>query len=584
MGDIVIILVIITENNWVAALKRLLTRVGFVLIPLSILFIRLYPSLGRAYSRGGSPEWTGVGTDKNALGMICMLFGVSLLWRGISTYKDRSARNRKRELVAISIVFIMILYLVLVVNSQTALALLSDGRLADRRDRFWPGLPKARIRDLARGRNVERLVLCACFSVSAAAALSAMGRDSSLTGRTDVWKTVLPYAKSAWFGAGYENFWIGERILIFNRLLGGLNQAHNGYIEIYLNLGWVGLILLGAIIVTGYRNIMKGLRVSPETSRLKLAFFFICLVYNFTEASFKMMSPVWIMFLWAVMVVPMRVPRPRVSASKIQNPYLAATDRSEVQPSFSNLTGVRTTPVSLIFLFDCTVMRLRRRVANGFIKGCGLRKLHGGKLQESIRAVLDEIDLQHLRDSFPCPSFDDRAKMYAYIHQLCVGGDAMDYLEFGVFQGESIRQWVGLNRSEESRFFGFDSFEGLPENWRQGQPAGHFNVDGALPQIPDPRVTFVKGWFDKTVPAFARDFSAKNRLVLHLDADLYGSTMLPLLHFSRFMAKGTLLIFDEFYDREHEFKALMDWQRIYRNDFRIVAEIGNYAKVCLELV
>jgi exopolysaccharide production protein ExoQ len=303
VGDIVIILAIITENNWVAALKRLLARVGFVLIPLSILFIRLYPSLGRAYSRGGSPEWTGVGTDKNALGMICMLFGVSLLWRGISTYKDRSARNRKRELVAISIVFIMILYLVLVVNSQTALACFLMADLLIVVTAFGPAFRKPGFVTLLVVAMLS-VSFCVLFLGVGGSALSAMGRDSSLTGRTDVWKTVLPYAKSAWFGAGYENFWIGERLLVFNRLLGGLNQAHNGYIEIYLNLGWVGLILLGAIIVTGYRNIMKGLRVSPETSRLKLAFFFICLVYNFTEASFKMMSPVWIFFLWAVMAAP----------------------------------------------------------------------------------------------------------------------------------------------------------------------------------------------------------------------------------------------------------------------------------------
>jgi hypothetical protein len=50
------------------------------------------------------------------------------------------------------------------------------------------------------------------------------------------------------------------------------------------------------------------------------------------------------------------------------------------------------------------------------------------------------------------------------------------------------------------------------------------------------------------------------------------------------MSKGTLLIFDEFYDREHEFKALQDWQRIYRKQFRIVAEMHNYGRICAELV
>jgi O-methyltransferase len=159
----------------------------------------------------------------------------------------------------------------------------------------------------------------------------------------------------------------------------------------------------------------------------------------------------------------------------------------------------------------------------------------------------------------------------------------MDYLEFGVFQGDSIKCWAGLNKHQDSRFFGFDSFEGLPVDWRNGRGKGYFDVGGKMPRIDDPRIKFIKGWFDNTVPPFARDFTRKNRLVMHLDADLYGSTMLPLLYFGPFMAKGTLLIFDEFYDREHEFKALMDWQRIYRRNFRIVAEVKNYSKICAQL-
>jgi O-antigen ligase len=145
---------------------------------------------------------------------------------------------------------------------------------------------------------------CVLFLGIGGGALSAIGRDASLTGRTDVWKTVLPYAVNQWVGSGYENFWIGERIQLFNRLLGGLNQAHNGYIEVYLNIGWAGIVFLVAVIIRGYRNTMKSLRRNPEAGRLKLAFFLICLVYNFTEASFKMMSPVWLMFLWAIMAAP----------------------------------------------------------------------------------------------------------------------------------------------------------------------------------------------------------------------------------------------------------------------------------------
>jgi exopolysaccharide production protein ExoQ len=332
VADLVVVLIIITERDWVDALNRVLARVGFLVIPLSILFIRFYPALGRAYSRGGAPSWTGVGTDKNALGMICMIFGVSLLWRGLITYRQRGAKYRARKLVAISIVFAMILYLVLVVDSQTALACFLMADLLIVVTALGPVFRKPVFLSILVAAMLT-VSFCVLFLGIGGGALSALGRDASLTGRTEVWQTVLPYAKNAWIGAGYENFWIGERLQLFNRLLGGLNQAHNGYIEIYLNLGWVGLVLLGAIIVTGYRNVMKGMRTSPETSRLKLAFFFICLVYNFTEASFKMQSPVWIFFLWAALAAP-DASRALKTRSRLPKPaweLLPAPEHSSVQ-------------------------------------------------------------------------------------------------------------------------------------------------------------------------------------------------------------------------------------------------------------
>lgn len=228
-------------------------------------------------------------------------------------------------------------------------------------------------------------------------------------------------------------------------------------------------------------------------------------------------------------------------------------------------------------------MRFRRRTANFLLNSCGLRNLHDAKVKRLTKAVLDEIDLQHLRNTHPCPSFATRPEMYRFVHDSSCKGEAIDYLEFGVFRGDSIREWLGLNQNKQSRFFGFDSFEGLPEDWRDGQAKGHFNVQGKPPQIDDPRVNFVKGWFENTIPPFARQFSTTNRLVIHLDADLYSSSMLALVHFGPFMSSGTLLLFDEFYDRENEFKALMDWQRIYRKSFRILAEMDNYGKICAEL-
>jgi hypothetical protein len=225
----------------------------------------------------------------------------------------------------------------------------------------------------------------------------------------------------------------------------------------------------------------------------------------------------------------------------------------------------------------------RRQIAHFFIKSYGLRKLHGSKLQRFIRAVLDEIDLQHIKDSQVCANFADRWQMWRFAQQEYIKNEPIDYLEFGVFEGESIRHWLALNVHKDSRFFGFDSFEGLPEDWHGEKGKGYFGVHGEVPLLADSRLKFIKGWFEDTVPTFTREFRAKNHLVVHIDCDLYAGAMLGLVYLTPFMSKGTILIFDEFLDREHEFKAFMDWQRIHKKGIDVIAEAGNYQQICVEL-
>jgi O-antigen ligase len=136
--------------------------------------------------------------------------------------------------------------------------------------------------------------------------VQAVGRDSTLTGRTDIWKDVLPLTVSPLFGAGYESFWLGPRLdKIWSKDWGARpNQAHNGYLEVYLDLGWVGLFLLGLVMIWGYSGIVSMLRSYSTIGRLKLAFFAVAAAYNLTEHGFRELHPVWIMFLLAVTVLP----------------------------------------------------------------------------------------------------------------------------------------------------------------------------------------------------------------------------------------------------------------------------------------
>jgi hypothetical protein len=138
-----------------------------------------------------------------------------------------------------------------------------------------------------------------------------------------------------------------------------------------------------------------------------------------------------------------------------------------------------------------------------------------------------------------------------------VRGHRVLYLEFGVWEGASMRTWSKLLEGEDAVLHGFDSFEGLPEAWNMATPAGHFSTDGVLPDIGDERVTFFPGWFSDTLLGY--ELPAHDRLVINFDADLYSSTAFVLDRLEPWIVPGTCMYFDEFANYDHELRALSEY-------------------------
>jgi O-methyltransferase len=192
------------------------------------------------------------------------------------------------------------------------------------------------------------------------------------------------------------------------------------------------------------------------------------------------------------------------------------------------------------------------------------------------------------RDKHPSPkvlgkTYAERLKLHDYVAEFERLDSVLDYLEFGVFQGESIKSWLKRNTNPDSRFVGFDSFEGLPENWRGDSPQGTFATGGTPPQVDDPRCSFEVGWFQRTLPSFLQKFTRRGRMLVHLDADLYSSTLYVLTSLAPLLKKDDILIFDEFRDVEHEFRAWMDFLSAYPTDYVVVGTIGDYGKLAVRL-
>jgi Macrocin-O-methyltransferase (TylF) len=148
--------------------------------------------------------------------------------------------------------------------------------------------------------------------------------------------------------------------------------------------------------------------------------------------------------------------------------------------------------------------------------------------------------------------FSRREELFDLVGQQVRDREVL-YLEFGVFQGEATRHWSKLLLNPKSKLHGFDSFEGLPENWLPHRQKGYFATSGEIPQIDDNRVTFFKGWFDQTLRTYK--CPPHDALVINLDADLYSSTICVLNALKNEIVRGTYIYFDEFNHRDHELRA-----------------------------
>lgn len=182
----------------------------------------------------------------------------------------------------------------------------------------------------------------------------------------------------------------------------------------------------------------------------------------------------------------------------------------------------------------------------------------------------------HEHAGAPCKA--DRYGLYDEIISAGKFGDAaVQYLEFGVYKGDSIHYWAARNTNPDARFYGFDSFEGLPEDWFPGMNKGAFDVGGQMPDTGDGRIRFVQGWFNETLQPFLKEVrpDPTKRIVLHLDADLYSSTyyVLNCLYFDGWIKPGTTLIFDEVVVASiahTEFRAFYDFVQVMGLKYRVL--------------
>ncbi len=186
--------------------------------------------------------------------------------------------------------------------------------------------------------------------------------------------------------------------------------------------------------------------------------------------------------------------------------------------------------------------------------------------------------------NFPTKNFDykKRYNLYSFIVEKEIANTEIDYFEFGVSKGESFKWWIESIKNENSNFFGFDTFNGLPEDWGPFKK-GDMSNGNKPPLINDSRHKFFQGIFQKTLYEFLATYKSDKRKVILMDADLYSSTLFVLSTLSPYLRKGDILIFDEFNVPLHEYKAFKDWTESFYINYSLIGEVNNFYQVAFKL-
>jgi exopolysaccharide production protein ExoQ len=290
-------LVFLSAFNPAHALKAIYVRVSYILFPLSVVFIKYFPHIGRQSNRAGDNMFTGVTTQKNILGETVFVFSLFLLWDLIEIYRSPDKPGKKLQLALRGFMLAIGLWLLYTCDSKTSVLCLILGTII-----FWL---TGRLLRMTNGKAVliGLLVGAGCLVWAdkslgiSDAVIRALGRDPSMTGRTGIWEVVLDQKTDPMLGTGFCVFWDTDKGQNAIDQLMRINSAHNGYLEMYLDGGMIGVSLLVLLLLAAGARIINALFAGHPLGRMGLVFWILAIVYNFSESSFFRLDVLWFTLL-----------------------------------------------------------------------------------------------------------------------------------------------------------------------------------------------------------------------------------------------------------------------------------------------
>lgn len=300
IGHPVMVLVIFSEPDPREAVLRIMKRLAYVVLPVSILWLKYYPRLGRAASDWGSMVNCGISMGKNALGGVCMILGFMFLWRWLQVRRTAKSPARRKELYLTFGLLLMIGYLLKKAHSATSWValLLSVGTMVV----LGLRAVNKRVIGVYAVSGIVVLVMAQFAFDIYGNFVDVSGHEATIEGRGRLWEILLQTDTNPILGTGFESFWLGDRLQkIWAEVKWHPGQAHNGYLELYLNLGIVGLLIFGGLIIATFGKIRLDLLRNFEWGRVRLSLLVAILAHNWTEAGFRGLSLSFFVFFMIAM-------------------------------------------------------------------------------------------------------------------------------------------------------------------------------------------------------------------------------------------------------------------------------------------
>lgn len=328
IGNVLVVLVILSEADPLHAIRAVFVRCACVLIPLSIVYLRYFPHLGRNYSiHSGQLEVTGVTTQKNSLGAMIVVCLLVFIWDWLERTRPGSTRLPRVDRLVGAAIVASGLWLLYLSDSKTSMVAFSVGMafvvatrvpVLQRRIGALGGLSLVAIAGFS--------LLDWIFGLSHAV-VENLGRDMTFTGRTDVWRELLAVGTDPVFGTGYMSLW--DDAALRAKLPDWVAfSAHNGYLEIYLAGGLLGAAALGLMLLGTAARINRALATGETFAAVRFGIFVAALIANFSESNFACMTPIGFLFLIAAIG---RAERPTVAVLDWSQ-LAAATPRVAARP------------------------------------------------------------------------------------------------------------------------------------------------------------------------------------------------------------------------------------------------------------